>query len=91
MLTRIAAVVADRKINPVEGSYTCRLLAEGREKILKKVGEEAFEVALASVSEDRGQVIYETADLVYHMLVLLGYEDIELDEIADELDRRYRS
>jgi len=90
ILRRLAAVVRDRKVHPKDGSYTCRLLAEGREKILKKVGEEAFEVALASVTEDRGQVIYETADLVYHMLVLLGYEEISLDEIASELEHRVR-
>jgi phosphoribosyl-ATP pyrophosphohydrolase len=88
ILRELYEVIRDRRKNPVEGSYTCKLFTEGLDKILKKVGEEAVELVIAGKSRDRGQVIYEAADLLYHVMVLLVYEGIELEEVLEELERR---
>jgi len=81
-------VIKDRKKNPKEGSYTNYLLDKGKEKILKKVGEESSEVIIASMADNKSELIYELSDLVYHSLVLMVSEDIELDDIALELNKR---
>jgi len=91
ILQRVHDVIADRKHNPKEGSYTCDLFSAGREKILKKVMEEASEVLIASMEDDKDQVIYEVADLLYHVLVLLGFHDIPLAAVFSELEKRRRS
>jgi len=88
ILQKVHDVIVDRKRNPKEGSYTCKLFSEGQAKILKKIGEEATEVIIASMEDDRSQVIYEVADLLYHVLVLLGFHDIPLTAIYDELQKR---
>lgn len=88
VLRELYEVILDRKRNPVEGSYTCRLLKEGLDEILKKVGEEAVELIIAGKARDRGQMIYEAADLLYHMMVLLVHEGIGLEEVLGELERR---
>lgn len=82
-------VLLDRKENPRAGSYTNQLLADD-EEIAKKIGEEAIEVILAAASQGRERIIEETADLVYHTLVLLVANDITWDEILAELARRRR-
>ena len=87
-MEKLYEVVSDRKRKPVEGSYTCKLFEKGLDEILKKVGEEAVELILAGKSLSRDQVVYETADLLYHVIVLLVYEDIELEEVMGELERR---
>lgn len=82
-------VLLDRKENPRAGSYTNLLLADD-EEMAKKIGEEAIEVILAAASQGRERIIEETADLVYHTLVLLVANDITWDEILAELARRRR-
>ena len=77
-----------RKEDPVEGSYTSYLFKEGKEKILKKIGEESSEVIIAAMNDDKGEVIYESADLAYHMMVLLIEQGVSLAEITEELARR---
>ena len=77
-----------RKEKPVEGSYTSYLFKEGKEKILKKIGEESSEVIIAAMNDDKGEVIYESADLAYHMMVLLIEQGVSLAEITEELARR---
>ena len=89
ILHKLQDVIIDRKRNPKEGSYTCKLFSAGQEKILKKIGEEASEVLIASMEDDKDQVVYEVADLLYHVLVLLGFHDIPLTAIYDELEDRY--
>jgi len=89
ILQKVHDVIADRKRNPKEGSYTCELFSAGQERILKKVMEEASEVLIASMEDDKDQVIYEVADLFYHVLVLLGLHGILLTAIYDELESRY--
>ena len=87
-LTELYGVILDRKANPVEGSYTNYLLGKGTEKIAKKVGEEAVETAIAAAKEDRGEIIGEIADVIYHILVLMADQDITLEDVAEELKSR---
>ncbi|MCD6140251.1 MAG: bifunctional phosphoribosyl-AMP cyclohydrolase/phosphoribosyl-ATP diphosphatase HisIE [Thermococcus sp.] len=87
VLRELEEVIKQRKENPKEGSYTSKLFKEGKEKIYKKFGEEAVEILVA---EERERIIYETADLLYHLLVLLAYNGISLGEVMKELRRRRR-
>lgn len=89
ILHEVYQVVLDRKQNPVEDSYTCYLFDEGLDKILKKVGEEATEVVIASKNKDDKEIIAEIADLLYHLLVLLNYYNINLDQVYNELANRF--
>ena len=88
-LETLYQVVLDRKAHPQEGSYTCYLFDKGLDKILKKVGEECTEVIIAAKAGDRAETIYETADLCYHVLVLLVQMGISPAEIIAELDKRH--
>lgn len=85
ILDHLVAVIADRKASMPEGSYTTHLFASGGAKIRKKTGEEAVELLLA---ENEGELVHEASDLIYHLLVLLANEEIDLDQISDELDSR---
>lgn len=73
-----------------EGSYTARLLAKGIDTVCKKVGEEATEVAIAAKGAEHDQVVYESADLLYHLAVLWRASGVSLDEVAAELASRRR-
>lgn len=85
ILTHLYNVIHQRKIEMPEGSYTTHLFEKGLEKIKKKTGEEAIELILA---EDRGEIVYEAADLIYHMMVLLEEHGINIEEVLAELQRR---
>jgi len=89
MLYKLTDIINDRKTNPIEGSYTNRLLTEGEETILKKVGEESIEVILAAASQGDQRVIEEVSDLMYHLLVLLTARDLSLADIDKELSDRH--
>lgn len=71
-----------------EGSYTTSLIARGINKISQKVGEEGVEVALAGVIGDKGEILYESADLVYHLLILLSASDLKFEDVLKELEKR---
>ncbi len=86
---KVEAVIADRKQNPKEGSYTNYLLEKGLDKILKKFSEESAETVIAAKNTDRGEVIYEAADMLYHLLVLLHVKDIKFSEIKQQLEERH--
>ena len=88
ILEKLYDLIADRKANPVEGSYTNYLFREGIDKILKKVGEESAEVIIAAKNPDKDELIYEASDLIYHLLVLLNEKEVGLDEIYKELKKR---
>lgn len=88
ILKELYEVVLDRRRNPVKGSYTCRLFEEGLDEILKKVGEEAVELVIAGKNGSKSEIVYEAADLLYHLMVLLVYEDVGLEEVLRELERR---
>lgn len=89
ILDAVYQVVLDRKANPSDSSYTASLMQKGLDKILKKLGEEATEVVIAGKGGVREEIVYETADLFFHTLVLLGYQDIPLETVYDELRRRF--
>jgi phosphoribosyl-AMP cyclohydrolase / phosphoribosyl-ATP pyrophosphohydrolase len=90
VITRLFETVKERKANPKEGSYTNYLFDKGIDKILKKVGEETSEVIIAAKNDSKDELIYETADLVYHMTVLLVEKGINPQEIAAELKKRVK-
>ncbi len=79
-----------RDSNDTDNSYTARLLAMGRSKIAQKVGEEGVEVALAGVQESIDDLRSESADLLYHLLVLLASRDLPLNEVVSELRARHK-
>ncbi|MFC6294842.1 phosphoribosyl-ATP diphosphatase [Lactiplantibacillus daoliensis] len=81
-------LIAQRQKTPKKGSYTDYLFTEGLDKILKKVGEESTEVVVAAKNPDDGQLVYETADLFYHVLVLLVERGVSFDQIKAELAKR---
>jgi len=89
ILDAVYQVILDRKANPSDSSYTASLMQKGLDKILKKLGEEATEVVIAGKGGVREEIVYETADLFFHTLVLLGYRDIPLEAVFDELRRRF--
>lgn len=81
-------LINDRKINPKNNSYTNYLFDKGIDKILKKIGEEASEVIIASKNNKKSEIVYETSDFLYHLLVLLNYFEINLEDIINELISR---
>ena len=88
-LDALEEIIEARKTEMPDNSYTTSLFNEGIKKITKKLGEEASEVIIASLAEKRSDLIYESADLIYHLLVLLSNEDISLQEVVDELSSRH--
>ena len=88
-LEALEEIIEVRKTEMPDNSYTTSLFNEGIKKITKKLGEEASEVIIASLAEKRSDLIYESADLIYHLLVLLANEDISLQEVVDELSSRH--
>ena len=88
-LSALMALLRDRKENPKEGSYTTYLFDKGLDKILKKVGEESTEVIIAGKAQDKKETVYEIADLVYHVMVLMVEAGIPLEAIRRELAGRH--
>jgi len=88
ILYELYDVIKDRQKNLPEGSYTTYLFTKGLDKILKKVGEENAEVIIAAKNREKSEVIYETADLIYHLLVLLAEQGVEPGEVFAELKSR---
>lgn len=88
ILQEVYDVIMDRRANPKEGSYTNYLFDKGIDKILKKVGEEAAEVIIASKNKSKDEIRYEIADLFYHLFVLMVERDVMLDDIYNELQGR---
>lgn len=89
VLTKLAQVLEARKQADPDSSYVASLYAAGTDKILKKLGEEATETVIAGKGGNRDDIIYETADLWFHSLVLLAHNDIEPQAVLTELDRRF--
>lgn len=88
VLAEVFEVITDRRVNPREGSYTNYLFTKGLDKILKKIGEEASEVVIASKNGDSKEISAEIADLIYHIMVLLAERDMSLTDIYEELNHR---
>lgn len=89
ILERVSQRILDRRANPQPGSYVTKLLEGGADRILKKVAEEAGEVLLAAKNGKRDEIVYEVADLLFHTLLVLGYHDISVGEVYQELANRF--
>ena len=88
ILEELYEVVIERAQNPVSGSYTNYLLDKGLDKILNKLGVQAIEVAIAAKNGRKSDIVYESADLVYHLIVLLAASAIPLEDLIAELRKR---
>lgn len=88
VLKALYQVVEQRKANPAEGSYTCYLLQQGLDKILKKVGEESAEVIIAAKNGESAAIVEELCDLYYHLAVLMVKSGVSADEVAEKLAER---
>lgn len=89
ILCRLAALLEERKQGDAASSYVAGLYAEGLDAILKKVGEEATETVVAAKNDDPERLVYETADLWFHTLILLAHQGLGPDAVLDELQRRF--
>jgi len=88
ILQRLTETIATRKSAAAETSYVAKLFSKGEDAILKKVGEEATEVLLAAKGGDKANLVYETADLWFHCMVLLEQHGLCADDVLQELARR---
>ena len=88
ILQRLTETIAARKNAAAESSYVAKLFSKGEDAILKKIGEEATEVILASKGGDKTHLVYETADLWFHCMVLLAQHGLSADDVLSELARR---
>ena len=89
ILQAVYQVILQRKANPGENSYTSSLMQKGIDSILKKIGEEATEVVIASKGGNPAEIIHETSDLIFHLLIMLGYHNIPPAAVYEELSRRF--
>ena len=89
VLQRLAQVLEQRKQESEDSSYVASLYAKGLDKILKKIGEEATEIIIAAKDGDKEQIIYETADLWFHCMVMLADQGLGPEHVLQELQRRF--
>lgn len=87
-LADLENIIAERGRSDAADSWTAKLFAKGPERAAKKMGEEAVEVVIAAIKGDRGELVSETADLLYHLTVVLALAGIPLAEVMAELERR---
>ena len=88
VLTRLADLLEQRKAADPATSYVAKLYAKGMDSILKKIGEEATETVIAAKGGNNDEIIYETADLWFHTLIMLSYAGLKPQDVLDELARR---
>ena len=88
VLLRLAETLASRRKADPENSYTAKLFAKGPDSILKKIGEEGAELIMAAKDGERDHIVYESADVLYHLVALLTFYDIGVEEVLGELQRR---
>lgn len=88
VLQALYQTVLERRDNPQEGSYTCYLLDKGIDKILKKVGEECAETIIAAKNGDNCETVLEISDLIYHLMVMMVSQGIEIEDVFAELSKR---
>ncbi len=89
VLQQLAEILEQRKLESADKSYVASLYAKGTNAILKKIGEEAAETIIAAKDGDKQQIIYETADLWFHCMVLLAEQNLSPDDVLNELQRRF--
>jgi phosphoribosyl-ATP pyrophosphohydrolase/phosphoribosyl-AMP cyclohydrolase len=90
-LNTLESVIRQRLTEAPSGSYTARLATQGMLKVAQKIGEEGVELALAGAVEDNARVTAESADLLYHLLILLAMREVTLGDVVAELERRHRA
>ncbi|RTZ58746.1 MAG: bifunctional phosphoribosyl-AMP cyclohydrolase/phosphoribosyl-ATP pyrophosphatase [Gammaproteobacteria bacterium] len=90
VLPRLQEVINERLKTMPEGSYTAKLAKEGIERIAQKFGEESVETLIAMVKRDKNQVVYESADMLYHWILALSYLGIDVVEVFEELAKRFK-
>ncbi|PTQ85059.1 phosphoribosyl-ATP diphosphatase [Nitrosomonas ureae] len=88
ILRRLAQTIESRKLAETNSSYVAKLFHGGQDKILKKIAEESAETIMASKDGNTDQIIYETADLWFHCLILLAFHELSPDDVLKELERR---
>ena len=88
ILDQLAATIEARKAADPDSSWTAKLLAKGPEKCAEKFGEEAIEAIIAAVKNDRENLTYEAADVLYHLLVMLAAREVPVSDVLAELERR---
>jgi phosphoribosyl-ATP pyrophosphohydrolase len=88
ILEDVYGVIEDRKNNPKEGSYVCKMLDGGLDKSLKKIGEEAGEVIIAAKNQDKEELIWEIADLWFHSLIVMYQSGVTMEDIYKKLEER---
>ncbi|WP_145837761.1 phosphoribosyl-ATP diphosphatase, partial [Dulcicalothrix desertica] len=89
-LSQVFQVICDRRDNPNESSYTCKLFAGGDNKILKKIGEEGAEVVMAFKDDNAEEIAGEVADLFYHTMVALAHHKVDIKDVYRKLQERRR-
>lgn len=89
ILQQLDQILEERKSAPAESSYVASLYHKGIDSILKKVGEESAETIIAAKDDDKKAIVYETADLWFHTLVMLKHAGLSSDDVLDELTRRF--
>jgi phosphoribosyl-ATP pyrophosphohydrolase len=89
ILDDVYSVILERRLSPSNGSYVCSLFAKGKDTLLKKIGEEATEVVIASKGGDRAQTAREITDLWFHCLVLMAEDEISPGDIYQEFESRF--
>jgi phosphoribosyl-ATP pyrophosphohydrolase/phosphoribosyl-AMP cyclohydrolase len=90
-INELYSIIQSRKKNMPADSYTTKLFNEGENRIIQKVGEEAIETVIAAMDKNKKDLINETSDLVYHLLVLLVEKNITIKEIAENLQKRHKT
>lgn len=88
VLREVFEIIVDRRDRPKTDSYVCGLMSQGLEGILEKIGEETKELAKAARREHKDTIVHEAADLIFHIMMLLAYQNTQLSEVLDELRRR---
>ncbi len=89
-LSQLEKLLAERKNADPDSSYTASLYARGTKRISQKVGEEGLEVALAATSGDKPELVCESADLIYHLIVLLQDQGLSLSDVINKLKERHK-
>lgn len=88
ILEEVFKVIKDRRENPREDSYVSSLMRQGKERILEKIREESLELIEASEDEGKDEIVHEAADVIFHVMVLLGAEKVDFEEVMEELRGR---
>jgi len=89
-LNELYKIIKDRQKKMPVGSYTSSLFNEGQDRIIQKVGEEAIETVIAAKNSSKDQIIYEIADLYFHLLVMMAFLKVKPEDIEKELEKRHK-